>query len=360
MSSEFGNKLTVNIFGESHGNAIGVVIGGLPAGEEIDPARLSAFLERRRGGKGKTATARAEADVPEFLSGLTNGKTNGFPLCAVIRNADTRAGDYEKILKTPRPGHADYTAYLKWDGMADMRGGGHFSGRLTAPLCVAGGIAEQVLARRGIFVGAHAAEIAGIQDTPFPLYPSQSLFEAVSRKKIPVIDDSAGEGMLREIENARDHGDSVGGIVEVALINLPSGLGSPMFDGIENRLARAFFGIPAVKGVEFGSGFEAARLKGSQNNDALFMDENGRVSFETNRAGGILGGISTGMPVVSRLAFKPTPSISRPQCTVDIESMKNTSLEITGRHDPCVVIRAVPVAEACAALCALDLILEGK
>jgi len=360
MSSEFGNKLTVSVFGESHGSGIGCVVNGLPAGEEIDFEKLSAFMERRRGGKGKISTARSEADAPEFISGVTNGKTNGFPLCAVIKNQDTRSKDYEALLKTPRPGHADYTAYVKWDGMADMRGGGHFSGRLTAPLCAAGGIAKQILERKGIFVGAHVSEIAGVKDESFPLFPTKELFDEISKKKIPVINDEAGEKMAEEIEKARTECDSVGGIAEVSITGLPAGLGNPMFDGIENRLARAFFGIPAVKGVEFGSGFASARMKGSENNDAMFVGEDGNASFHSNNAGGILGGITNAMPVTARLAFKPTPSISKAQNTIDLVNNEDTRLEIVGRHDPCVVIRAVPAIEAVAALCALDLVLEGK
>ena len=360
MSSEFGNKLTVSVFGESHGSGIGCVVNGLPAGEEIDFEKLSAFMERRRGGKGKISTARSEADAPEFISGVTNGKTNGFPLCAVIKNQDTRSKDYEALLTTPRPGHADYTAYVKWDGMADMRGGGHFSGRLTAPLCAAGGIAKQILERKGIFVGAHVSEIAGVKDESFPLFPKKELFDEISNKKIPVINDEAGEKMAEEIEKARTECDSVGGIAEVSITGLPAGLGNPMFDGIENRLARAFFGIPAVKGVEFGSGFASARMKGSENNDGMFMDDGGNTAFQSNNAGGILGGITNAMPVTARLAFKPTPSISKAQNTINLENKEDTRLEIVGRHDPCVVIRAVPVIEAVAALCALDLVLEGK
>ena len=360
MSSEFGNRIRISVFGESHGTAIGVVMTGLPAGEEIDMEKLSAFLERRRGGKGKTTTARAEADVPEFVSGVTNGKTNGFPLCAVIRNADTKSKDYEALLKTPRPGHADFTAHEKWNGMADMRGGGHFSGRLTAPICVAGGIAKQILERKGVFVGAHALEIAGVKDEAFPLFPEKTLFEEIALKKTPVINESAGEEMLKCIENAREKLDSVGGVAEVSITGLPNGLGNPMFDGVENRLAQVFFGIPAVKGVEFGSGFASSRMTGSENNDEFYFDEDGNVKTRTNHAGGILGGITTGMPVTARLAFKPTPSIARVQNTVNFATQENTTLEIGGRHDPCVVIRAIPVCEAAAAVCALDLMLEGK
>lgn len=359
MSSEFGNKVRISVFGESHGNGIGAVVSGLPAGEEIDMQALSEFMERRRGGKGKTTTARAEKDAPIFVSGVTNGKTNGFPLCLMIQNEDKRSVDYEALRAFPRPGHADYTAFVKWNGMADMRGGGHFSGRLTAPLCAAGGIAKQILEKRGVFLGAHAKEIAGVKDESFPLHPDPALFREISAKKVPVIHDEAGEKMIDRIESARNALDSVGGIVEAAIIGLPAGLASPMFDGLENRLAQALFGIPAVKGVEFGSGFESARMTGSENNDEFYL-ENDTVKTRTNHAGGSLGGITTGMPVVVRAAFKPTPSIEKAQGSVDLIHRSEEKIAISGRHDPCVVIRAVPVVEAVCALCALDLYLEGK
>ena len=360
MSSEFGNKLLVSIFGQSHGEAIGCVVNGFPAGETIDFECLARFMERRRGGKGKHSTARAEADKPEFLSGIADGKTCAFPLCAIIRNEDKRSGDYSALKNTPRPGHADLTAYLKWGKNADMRGGGHFSGRLTAPICIAGGIAKQILERKGVFIGAHISEIAGVKDASFPLFPEKNLFDEIADKEIPVIEDSAGEKMLDKIESARMSLNSVGGIVECAITGVPEGLGDPMFDGVENRLAKAIFGIPAVKGVEFGEGFQAAKLSGSENNDAFYFDENGKILSETNHAGGILGGITTGMPITLRAAFKPTPSIAQKQKTVNLETRANTEIEIAGRHDPCVVIRAVPVVEAVCALVILDMLLEGN
>ena len=360
MPSEFGNKLRVSIFGQSHGEAIGCVVNGFPAGEAIDFDALDRFLGRRRGGKNNHSTARAEADKPEFLSGVMDGKTCAFPLCAIIKNADTRSKDYSALKHTPRPGHADLTAYFKWGEYADMRGGGHFSGRLTAPICIAGGIAKQILERKGVFVGAHVSEIAGIKDESFPVFPDKAMLDEIADKKIPVISDQAGEEMLEKIENARMNLDSVGGVVECVITGLPEGLGDPMFDGVENRLAQAIFGIPAVKGVEFGAGFGAAKLFGSENNDQMYFDENGRILSKTNHAGGILGGITTGMPVTLRAAFKPTPSIAKAQKTVNFETKENTQIEIVGRHDPCVVIRAVPVVEAVCALVALDMMLEGK
>jgi len=359
VSSEFGKILHVSVFGQSHGRAVGVLIDGLPAGEAVDLEELNAFLDRRKPGKSPLSTARKETDTPVFLSGLENGRTCGAPLCAMIENADQRSKDYSELLDKPRPGHADYTANVKWGGQADMRGGGHFSGRLTAPLCVAGGIARQILSRRGVFVGAHLAAVAGISDTPFPLYPTPELFGTVAAKPFPVLDDRAGERMQEAILAAKNDLDSVGGVIECAAVGLPGGLGGPMFEGVENRLAAAVFGIPAVKGVEFGSGFAAAALRGSENNDP-FIVENGTVRAETNHAGGILGGITTGMPIVLRAAFKPTPSIGRPQRTVSLSNMENAELTIRGRHDPCIAHRAVPVLEAVTAIVLLDMLLEGN
>ena len=359
MSSEFGNLLKISVFGQSHGKAIGVVVDGLPAGEAIDLEELDRFLDRRRTGKNRLSTARKESDVPVFLSGLENGVTCGAPLCAVIENSDQHSSDYRELRDKPRPGHADYTAYVKWKGQADMRGGGHFSGRLTAPLCVAGGIAKQILARRGVYVGAHLWSVGTERDTPFPLRPTRELFESVAAKPFPVLDDQAGERMQSLILEARQNLDSVGGVIECAATGMPAGLGDPMFGGVENRLASALFGIPAVKGVEFGDGFAAARAHGSENNDPFIM-EGGRVAAETNHAGGILGGITSGMPIVLRTAMKPTPSIARPQRTVSLSAGADTELVIHGRHDPCIAHRAVPVVEAVTAAVLLDLLLEGN
>ena len=358
MSSEFGKQLRVSVFGQSHGKAIGVNIDGLPAGEAIDLDELNAFLDRRKPGKSPLSTARKETDTPVFLSGLEDGVTCGFPMCVMITNSDQHSSDYSELADKPRPSHADYTAHIKWGGHADMRGGGHFSGRLTAPLCVAGGIAKQILARRGIYVGAHLAAVGTEDDAPFPLRPTKELFDAVAAKPFPVLDDGAGERMQALILEARQNLDSVGGVIECAAVGIPAGLGDPMFDGIENRLAAALFGIPAVKGVEFGLGFGSARLHGSENNDP-FTVENGQIVTETNRAGGILGGITTGMPITLRVAIKPTPSISQAQRTVSLSAKEPAELVIRGRHDPCIAHRAVPVVEAVTATVLLDLLLEG-
>lgn len=358
MSSEFGKLLRVSVFGESHGPAIGVLIDGLPAGEAVDADELQRFMNRRRPGQNALSTARKESDAPRFLSGLRDGVTNGFPLAALIGNADQRSGDYDAFRDTPRPGHADYTAFVKWGGAADMRGGGHFSGRLTAPICIAGGIAKQILARRNIHIGAHLSSVANIADDAFPLYPAKELFDAVAAKAFPVLNDRAGKRMQEAIAKAREESDSVGGVVECAAVGIPSGWGGPMFEGMESRLAAALFGIPAVKGVEFGAGFTASTLRGSENNDA-FAVEQGRVVTVTNHSGGILGGITNGMPLLFRAAFKPTPSIARPQRSVNLRTNQEIEMTIPGRHDPCVAHRAAPVVEAAAAVVLLDVALEN-
>ena len=346
MSSEFGHLLKISVFGQSHGTAIGVVVDGLPAGEAVDLTELQAFLDRRKPGKNPLSTARKEADAPTFLSGLENGMTCGAPLCAVIQNGDQHSGDYAGLTDTPRPGHADYTAQVKFGGAQDVSGGGHFSGRLTAPLCIAGGVCMQLLEREGISIRARILSIGHAMDS--------APFDApVAEKPFPAVSDDAAAAMQAEIAQAKADGDSVGGVVECVIDGLPAGIGEPMFGGLENLIARAVFAIPAIKGVEFGAGFAAARLRGSEHNDA-FRVQDGRIVTETNRCGGILGGISTGMPVVFRAAFKPTPSISRQQDSVSLSRMENTTLVIHGRHDPCIVPRAVPCVEAVAAIAVLD------
>lgn len=358
MSSEIGKNLRISIFGQSHGRAVGVLAEGLPAGETIDMDELRAFLNRRRPGRSAVSTGRCEADEPVFLSGIENGVTCAFPLCAVIENKDIRSEDYEAMRTIPRPGHADLTAWMKWGGYADMRGGGHFSGRLTAPLCIIGGIAMQILARRGIFIGSHLLEVGGERDAAFPLIPDRELFRRTAAKELPVIDDAAGERMRSAIFAAAAEGDSVGGVIECAAVGLPAGLGDAMFGGMEGRLAQAVFGIPGVKGVEFGAGFESARLKGSENNDAIALRD-GRIVTLTNNCGGILGGITNAMPLIFRAAVKPTPSIAKPQHSVDISTMQDTVLEIKGRHDPCIAHRAAAAVESACAVTILDILLEG-
>lgn len=358
MSSEIGKCLRVGVFGQSHGKAIGVTMDGLPAGEAIDLVELEQFMARRRPGTSPLSTARREADKPVFLAGIVDGVTSGSPLCAIIENMDTRSKDYEALADQPRPSHADYTAFVKWNGKADMRGGGHFSGRLTAPLCIAGGIAKQLLARRGVFVGAHLSCVGTQKDVLFPMEPTALLFTELAQKPFPVIDDAAGERMKTVILEAAREADSVGGVIECAAIGLPPGLGSPMFDGVENRLAAALFGVPAVKGVEFGAGFAGTQMKGSEHNDPFCIAEDGSVRTTTNHSGGILGGITTGMPLRLQVAMKPTPSIGCPQQTISLSRMEPVELTIDGRHDPCIAHRAVPVVEAVTAIILLDLLME--
>ena len=350
MSSTFtGQHLRLSIFGQSHSEAVGMTLDGLPAGIPVDLDELQSFLNRRAPGRNDWSTPRREEDRPEFLCGLKDGFTCGAPLSAIIRNSNTRPKDYSHLKITPRPGHADYTAEVKYRGFQDYSGGGHFSGRLTAPLCIAGGIVKQALKERGIAVDARIKAIAGIVDaSPFAA--------SVAGKEFPVADDKIGEQMREAIAKARAEGDSVGGVVECVVRGLPVGIGEPMFDGLENQIARMVFAVPAVKGIEFGAGFAAAGLRGSENNDA-FCVQDGRIETVTNNAGGILGGISTGMPVVFRAAIKPTPSIAKEQQSVNLNSMEPSALRIEGRHDPCIVPRAVPVIEAAAAIAITDLIL---
>lgn len=357
MSSDFGKKVKIMIFGQSHSEAIGVVIDGLPVGEEIDLERVQQFMERRAPGRAAYATPRKEADIPRVVSGLFEGKTCGAPICAVIENTNTRSKDYDKLKDLPRPAHADYTAWVKYKGANDHRGGGHFSGRLTAPLCFAGAVCMQILERKGIHIGAHILSVKGVQDTPFDevLIDADTL-QSVTAKTFPVQMDAAGEEMQAVIAAAKERQDSVGGVIECAVVGLPVGVGEPMFDGLESRLAAAIFAIPAVKGVEFGRGFEAAELFGSENNDAFYYDTDGLVRTKTNHHGGSLGGISSGMPLVVRAALKPTPSIGLAQDTISISRGEADTLEIKGRHDPCIVPRAVPCVEAAVAVTILDLL----
>ncbi len=355
MSSTFGTALKVQIFGQSHGAAIGVCIDGFPIGFAPDLGALEAFMARRAPGQGAYATARKEPDKPELLSGLVDGHTCGAPITAIIRNTDTRSKDYSNIAEIPRPSHADFPAWMKYGNQADYRGGGHFSGRLTAPLCIAGGLALQWLAQRNIRIGAHIAQIGSVHDTPFdPLAPQLPMAGNT-------IDLQAWEKMLEEIALAKADGDSVGGVIECAVTGLRAGYGEPIFGGLENRLAQILFGIPAVKGLEFGTGFDCAAMRGSAHNDPYYYDKNGAVRTRSNNAGGILGGISTGMPILFRVAFKPTPSIAKAQESIHFEGgTAPATLEIKGRHDPCIVPRALPCVEAAAAIAILDAILEGN
>lgn len=352
MSSMYGENLHLTIFGQSHSPAIGMTLEGIPAGEQLDFEALQRFLERRAPGRNAYSTARKEADAPEFLSGLRGDTTCGVPLTAIIRNGDTRSKDYAPFSAVPRPGHADYTANVKYFGCQDYAGGGHFSGRLTAPLCIAGGICLQILKRRGIEVISRVRAIGDVED-PSPLSAS------TAEKAFPTVDEAAGEAMQAAIAQAKAQGDSLGGVIECAVLGLPAGLGDPMFGGMENRIAGIVFGIPAVKGVEFGAGFAAAKLRGSQNNDSYTVQD-GRVETRSNHCGGILGGITNGMPLVFRAAIKPTPSIAMEQDSVNLETLTEEKLRVGGRHDPCIVPRAVPVIEAAAAIAVYDALLGRK
>lgn len=358
MSSTYGENLRLTIFGQSHSPAIGVTIEGLPAGIPIDLEALQAFLNRRAPGQSPTATARREADRPQFLSGLWEGRTCGAPLTAIIPNTNTRSGDYDNLRDCPRPGHADFTAQAKFRGFQDPTGGGHFSGRLTAPLCIAGGICLQILARQGVTVAAHILSIGPVEEEVFdPMHPDFSRLQDVGGLR--VLSPERGQAMEAAILEAKAGGDSLGGVIECAALGLPAGLGDPMFGGMENRIAQAVFGIPAIRGLEFGAGFAAAAMTGSRHNDPFRM-EGGQVRAASNRHGGILGGITTGMPLIFRAAVKPTPSIARPQESVSLSRGENQTLEIRGRHDPCIVPRAVPCMEAAAAIAIYDAILEQE
>lgn len=360
MASIYGNVLHLGIFGQSHSNAIGCTLDGIPAGIPVDEQELQRFLDRRAPGRSDTATTRREADRPEFLSGITDGHTNGAPIAAIIHNTNTRSQDYAELRRVPRPGHADYPARVKYRNYHDVAGGGHFSGRLTAPLCIAGGIALQALATQGVRVAAHIANLGpeGISDESLnPMDLDEGQLASILAHELPCIDAGAAARMHEAILAAKNNLDSVGGVVECVAYGMPAGIGDPMFDGIENRIARIAFGIPAVKGVDFGAGFAAAYLHGSEDNDPYRIVD-GAVRPLTNRAGGILGGITTGMPIVWQMAVKPTASIGQTQQSVDLDDYEDAELKVRGRHDPCIVPRAVPVAEAACALALLDALLE--
>ena len=351
MSSSFNGNIKFTIFGQSHSPAIGVTVEGLPAGFEPDMSELARFMQRRAPGRNEFSTPRSEADVPEFISGLFDGRLCGTPLTAIIKNTNTRSGDYSELKYKPRPGHADFTAGERYNNAQDYTGGGHFSGRLTAPLCIVGGLCLQLLRAEGISVVTRIAELGGVAD--------KGEICSTADKPFPVVNDECGKKMKAAILSAKAEGDSVGGIIECVVSGCPAGIGDPMFGGMENRISSLVFGIPAVKGIEFGAGFDAAKMLGSENNDP-FAVENGNIITKTNNCGGILGGITTGMPIVFRAAVKPTPSIAREQDTVDLRTMENTKLTVHGGHDPCIVPRAVPCIEAAAAIAVYDALLEKR
>lgn len=355
MSNSLGKKIKIQIFGQSHSEAIGVVIDTPPAGIRLDMDKICAFLARRKGGNA-ISTPRSESDMPKIISGLVDGVTCMAPICAIFENKDTRSKDYSSFKVTPRPSHADYTAFVKSAGFNDIRGGGTFSGRLTLPLCFAGAVCMQILEGYGVRIGAHICSVGSIKDKRFdPVAPELDIIEGA---EFPVLDVTAGVQMKGLILSIKEELDSIGGTIECAVTGVPVGIGEPMFDGLENVIARAMFGIPAIKGIEFGTGFECAEMRGSEHNDAMRYDGD-RVVTETNNAGGIVGGISNGMPIIFRVAVKPTPSIAREQQTVDLVNKTDARLSITGRHDPCIVPRAVPVVEAAVALALLDAIMSN-
>ncbi len=355
--STYGERIKLTVFGESHGEAIGAVLSGVPAGYKIDMDKVLVQMARRAPGRDKTATPRLEKDFPEVKSGILNGVTTGAPIACVIENTNTKSKDYSNLLDTPRPSHSDYTAYVKYRGNNDIRGGGHFSGRLTAPIVFAGAVLRQILEEKGIKIAAHISSVADVNDTPFnPLEIDDELITELNNSAFPLIDTSKEKDIREVVENARINLDSVGGTVECAVIGMPEGIGGPLFEGIEGAVSKAVFGIPAVKGIEFGSGFSGTLKSGSENNDA-FEYKDGKVVTKTNNCGGILGGISNGMPIIFRTAVKPTPSISKEQESVNLKTGENTTLIVKGRHDPCIVPRAVPVVEAAAAIAVSDLLL---
>ncbi len=352
MSSTYGEHLKLSIFGQSHGPAIGMTLDGIPAGLPVDLEALQAFLQRRAPGSNPHSTPRKEADIPEFLSGIVDGYTCGAPITAIIRNENTRSGDYEQLKDCPRPGHADFTAHVKYGGYQDAAGGGHFSGRLTAPLCIAGGLCKQWLEKKGVRIGAHITVLANVADEPVYLNWVDPDLDCIPLD-FPVINPDAAEKMQEAIASARADGDSAGGMIECAVTGLPAGLGDPMFGGMEGRIAQIIYGIPAVKGLEFGSGFTGSYMRGSENNDPYIMKD-GVVRTSTNHSGGILGGITTGMPLIFQAAIKPTPSIARPQQTISLATGEQKTITVSGRHDPCIVPRAVPVIEAATAIAIFD------
>ena len=356
MSGMWGSKIKLSIFGESHGNAIGITIDGLPAGFSIDMDKIMMEMARRAPGKSSLSTPRKESDIPEILSGYFEGKTTGTPLCAIIRNSNTKSKDYSKLKDVMRPGHADYTGAVRYKGFNDYRGGGHFSGRITAPLVFAGAICKQILEVKGIIVSAHINSIGKIKDCSFLESDiSDELLNSFKEKELPLINTKLEDEMRQEILSARSSGDSIGGTIECAILGVSPGIGDPFFDSVESTLAHLMFSVPAVKGIEFGKGFDISKMRGSEANDEYYLDGE-IIKTRTNNNGGILGGITNGMPIIFNVAIKPTASIFKEQNTVNIVTMEETTLCIEGRHDPCIVQRALPVIEAVAAIGILELV----
>ena len=360
MSSVWANNLKISIFGESHGPFIGVVLDNLPAGEKIDIDEINFQMQKRAPGNNSFSSERRESDHPEIISGIFNDYTTGAPVCAIIKNQNANSSDYEKFKSIPRPGTADYTAFKKFGGYNDFRGGGHLSGRLTAPLVFCGSVCQQILKRKGISVAAHIFSVGKVFDTPFSYDVSKETLKNLrKRTELPVLDFKIKEQIKNEIDFYKSEGDSIGGSIECAVVGVKAGIGDPIFFGIENVISSLIFAIPAVKGIEFGAGFKVSNLTGSENNDQ-FIVENGQIQTNKNNHGGILGGISSGMPIIFRVAIKPTPSIAIEQTSVDLQKGTPEKLKIAGRHDPCIVPRAVPAVEAVASIAILDLLLGSK
>ena len=360
MSGIYGMNIKMAIYGESHGASIGLVIDGVPPGLQLDLEQIEKEMARRAPGKNQLSTQRKESDSFTIQSGFFEGYTTGTPLCVVIKNSDQHSKDYSILKDKMRPGHADYAGFVRYQGFNDYRGGGHFSGRLTAPLVFMGAVAKQALAQAGILVGAHILQIADIKEENFnPLGIEDKKIAELAGKDFAVMDDAIGEKMQAKILEAKAELNSVGGVIEAMVTNVPAGLGAPYFDSVESRLSHALFSVPAVKGVEFGDGFGISAMTGAEANDQLHYKD-GKVVAETNHNGGITGGITNGMPVIFRVAIKPTPSISREQKTISLQEKCDTTLTIVGRHDPCIVQRAVPVIEAVTAWTMWDLLLEAK
>lgn len=360
MSSVWANNLKISIFGESHGSFIGAVLDNLPAGEKINIDEINFQMQKRAPGKNSLSTERRESDYPEIISGVFNGYTTGSPICAIIKNQNANSSDYEKFKTVPRPGTADYTAFKKYNGYNDFRGGGHLSGRLTAPLVFCGSVCQQILKKRGIYVAAHIFSVGKVFDKPFLSDVSKDTLKNLHQQtELPVLDFEIKEQIKSEIKFYKSEGDSIGGSIECAVVGLKAGLGDPIFFGIENVISSLIFAIPAVKGIEFGAGFKASNMTGSENNDQ-FIIKNGQIQTNKNNHGGILGGISSGMPIIFRVAVKPTPSIPLEQNSVDLNKKASEKLKISGRHDPCIVPRAVPAVEAVASIAILDLLLGSK
>lgn len=359
MSSIWGNNIKISLFGESHGKAIGVTIHNLPSGIKLDIEKIEQFMAKRSPGKNNFSSPRKEADIPQIISGFYNGYTTGTPLTAIIENTDTKSKDYEKVEHLARPSHADYAGYMRYKGYNDKNGGGHFSGRLTAPLVFAGAVCMQVLNEKGIFVGSHIKSIETIVDDSFDFCKiTREQIKELSGRDFPVLNHKKGRDMQKAILGMNEEKDSLGGIIECAVIGMKAGIGNPIFDGIENRLSSIIFGIPAIKGIEFGLGFDLTKIRGSKANDEIYYD--GEVKTYTNNNGGINGGISNGMPIVFRVAIKPTPSIAKPQKTINMKTLERAVLETKGRHDPCIVLRALSCVEGATAIALLDLLMGAN